>query len=122
MDFLENNKFSFCPNIAHLEVELCQDAGALACDQGAAGVAVILGRGRGPGDGGSQIPDQLCLETLRTEQGHHSLPHDPELSCHGSRSFGSGDVGAVSDPENIRIPEKESYKKGKHTLLSHLVC
>ena len=57
--FLQNNTFFFV-FIAHLEVKLCQDAGALACDQGAAGVAVILGRGRGPGDGGSQIPDQLC--------------------------------------------------------------
>ena len=43
--------------LTHLEVKLCEDAGALASDQGAAGVAVILGGGRGPGQGGSKVPE-----------------------------------------------------------------
>ena len=48
--------FTLRLSIVHLKVKLCQDAGALAGDQGAACVSVILGSGRGAGDGRAQVP------------------------------------------------------------------
>ena len=66
-----------------LEVELCEDAGALAGDQGAARVAVILGSGGGAGDGRAQVPGDTVIIILNRPYGQSSAKHsDIMSSCH----------------------------------------
>ena len=49
-----------------------------------------------------------ALSTIFSRENSHVLPHDTQLSCYSRRGLGCGNVGAVSDSENVLIPGDES--------------
>ena len=49
--------------------------------------------------------------TNNPDEKKHSLPHDTQLSSYSSRSLCSWNVGAVSDSENVLIPENDYQKR-----------